>query len=240
MLFRSPASVKTIGESAFSNAIELSSVIFAEDSQLEIIGDNAFGATQITSFTIPASVTEISRNAFIYSSLTAITVHENNANFSSQDGILYNKNKTTLIFTPERLSGTITIPAGVETIGQSAFENSDITSVGIPASVKNIDYTAFANCTNLTSVTFAPNSQLTTIGVRAFQNSTAITSIEIPASVTTMTTMQAAPGLYLTVFEGWTVDQKIIVPFVNQAATEAVWDANWRAGCDAVIQYTGP
>ena len=79
----------------------------------------------------------------------------------------------------------------LETIKYNAFSwlgassesvSAGITEITIPKSVKTIETYAFEGCANLTTVTFAPDSELETIGSMAFQN-TAISEISIPASV---------------------------------------------------------
>ena len=66
-----------------------------------------------------------------------------------------------------------------------------MTSIKIPASVKTIEEAAFKGCSSLATVTFEKGSQLKTIGgdsysSGAFSDCTALTSIEIPASVETI------------------------------------------------------
>lgn len=75
---------------------------------------------------------------------------------------------------------------GAYSFSENLYGNNQITSVVIPASVTEIGFGAFQNCTNLTSVTFAPNSQLTTIYAYAFAGCTNLTSIDLPDSVTTI------------------------------------------------------
>ena len=180
--------VTSIGNNAFGYCIVLESVTFAAGSQLEAIGESAFQSAGLTSITIPASVTSIGDNAFNDCfSLPAINVADENTTYSSENGILFNKEKTTLIVCPMGNPATAyAIPATVTTIGESAFkECSNLTSVTIPASVTSIGKSAFAMCDDLTSVTFAAGSQLEAIGESAFQ-SAGLTSITIPASVTSI------------------------------------------------------
>jgi len=111
----------------------------------------------LTSITIPANVSYIDTMAFNNcASLTSIIVAEGNANYSSQDGVLYNKDKTGLIRWPGGKTGTLEIAEGVTNISSSAFSNcSGLTSITIPASVTYLDSYMFSNCTNLTSITVA-------------------------------------------------------------------------------------
>jgi len=132
------------------------------------------------SITIPAGVTEIGS----ISGVSAINVNAANANFSSQDGILFNKDKTTLLRYPDGKTGTYTIPSNVTTIGTYAFSHCSLTSVTLPDSVKNIEGYAFAFNRSLTSVNI-PNSVIE-IGSNVFNNSHGLTSITIPASVTSI------------------------------------------------------
>ena len=121
------------------------------------IGDFAFFACyNLTSCSIPDSVTTIGNCAFAYcESLTNITVDANNKYYSSDSyGVLFNKDKTTLIQYPIGNTGTsYTIPDSVTTIYTDAFLHSTtLTSVTIPDSVTTIGNSAFSSCYSLTDV----------------------------------------------------------------------------------------
>ena len=90
-----------------------------------------------------------------------------NSVYSSVDGVLFNKNQTTLIQCPGGKAGSYTIPNSVTSIGDCAFVDcTSLTSVTIPNSVTSIGDEAFSGCTSLTNVTI-PNS-VTSIGDEAF------------------------------------------------------------------------
>jgi hypothetical protein len=144
------------------------------------IGHAAFALTQLTSVTIPASVTSIGTLVFkSCSKLTVITVDALNPNFSSVDGVLFSKDKKTLVVYPGGKSSSYTIPNSVTFIGDAAFAFTPLTSVTIPNSVTSIGNDAFGS-TQLTSITL-PDS-VTSIGYEAF-GSTRLTSVTIPNSV---------------------------------------------------------
>ena len=154
------------------------------------IGGNTFNNTGITRIIIPAGVTSIGDETFRSNSFTGITVDSGNPNYASEGGILYNKARTTLIRAPGAISGTVSIPAGVTTIASYAFYNcGSLTGISIPAWVTSIGDYAFAGYYSsmaLSTVTFAPNSQLQNIGENAFEYCGSLTGITIPASVTTI------------------------------------------------------
>ena len=151
-----PSSVTSIGTNVFYNCTSLTSVTIP--SSVTTIGTNAlFNCISLTSLTIPSSVTTIGTNAlFNCTSLTNIIVDANNPNFSSENGVLFNKSKTILILYPSAsINTSYIIPNSVSTINTNSFlQCINLTSVTIPSSILSINSSVFTNCNNLVTVTF--------------------------------------------------------------------------------------
>ena len=171
--------VESIGYEAFRDCDHLTTVTIPDS--VESIGGYAFYyCTSLTTVEIPDSVESIGNSAFDNcDSLESIQVDENNPNYSSDaSGVLFDKNKTTLLQYPIGNARTsYTIPDSVESIGDKAFYHCDMTTVEIGDSVTSIGKQAFAECDSLTTVTI-PDS-VTSIGDYAFRYCDSLKSIQV-------------------------------------------------------------
>jgi len=178
-----PDSVTTIDAFTFIGCSNLTSIEIPDS--VTRIGQHSFKSCGLTSVTIGSGVTDIGWYTFSScGSLLAITVDENNENYCSIDGVLFDKAVTTIICYPAGKQETeYVIPDGVTSIGDCAFYNCDgLTSITIPDSVTSIGSHAFYDCDGLTSITI-PDS-VTSIGDSAFYYCSGLTTITIPDSVT--------------------------------------------------------
>ena len=174
-----PESVTFIGGSTFNGCTSLTSLVIP--NSVTSIDDYAFsGCTSLTSITIPDNVTSIGNYAFMgCTSLTAINVATGNKNYVSVNGILYNKDRTTIICYPAgKKDKNYTIIDGVTSIDWEAFSGcTNLTSITIPNSVTEIGNYAFEGSINLTSITISDS--VTSIGYCAFKGCTSLTAINV-------------------------------------------------------------
>ena len=180
-----PVTVQSVGARAFYECAELTSVRLSDN--ITEIGDDAFIRCRklkdinipknlqrlgeyvfvlcegIEELTLPKTLTEMGEAAFYgCKSLRTLTVEEGNPKYLTEDGVLFNLDKTTLILFPAQ---------------------NDMTHYDVPATVTTIEVAAFC-VSKLKSVTLSP--MLTEIGAEAFILMDQLESITIPSSLTTI------------------------------------------------------
>ena len=202
-----PSSVTKVGEDAFYNSAVLGNTIAINGikyldgwlvwsktgiTEAEVY-DGAKGIadggladhTTLTTVNIPKSVIYINQDAFDNTpALASINVDEQNTAYSSSDGVLYNKDKTSLVKYGEgRTETAFSIPDGVQSIEVKAISNVfALESVTLPQSLRDIKDKAFSTNVKLTSVNFSEG--LETIDFSAFRNCTALASFSLPDTLT--------------------------------------------------------
>ena len=197
-----PASVTSIGESFVASDLtefnvdpgnltykSIDGVLFTKNGETLL----SYPAAKSGAYTVPASVTHIADKAFYKTrSLSVLNVDPGNLTYKSIDGVLFTKNGETLVRYPNLKRGAYSIPDGVTLIGARAFEfATEVSSITIPASVTEIGEYAFHGVNRwapdmVEAISFADNSELTTIGAFAFLGCFQITGITIPAGVTSI------------------------------------------------------
>ena len=184
-----PASVTTIGESAFSSS-NATAITFAAGGTANLeIGPKAFVGAGIVTLTLPARLTSLGANAFsegVYycDALESITVEPGCAAYASKDGVLYSGDFKELILCPTAKQGEVTVDARTEKIDELAFYHcSDVTAVNFEqnSNLKEIGSEAFYFCYGLT--TFVIPDSVTTLGETVFLACKYLTSLQLPANL---------------------------------------------------------
>ena len=212
-------STTSIGKSAFAGCTNLASITLGENVQT--IGSHAFencgltdieipdnvtsigsyvfsGCTNLESISIGASLTDINYNYFSgCSSLSTVTISEQNKNYQSIDNIVYSKNGKTLVFCPAGLVGDVIIDSAVTKISSYAFADcKKLETITVPAKTSIGSY-AFSSCGTVGTTNIVLEEGRASIELCAFYNCTGIASITIPNSVTSIESnaFQSCSGL---------------------------------------------
>ena len=175
-------SVKVIGQNEFMDCNGLTSIILP--NSIESIEREAFYNCRIQEITIPAGVTSISY-AGLYGCFSNIYVEPANQYYTSVDGVLFNKDLTTIMCYPRlRNEESYTVPSSVTVIGGCAFYSSSLSTVIIPNGVTRFETGAFRYCRQLKSIEIPETVEL--IESENFEGCNSLTSVFVPASVTSM------------------------------------------------------
>ena len=162
-------------ETEFNKTIK--SIIIKEG--VSTIVNNSFTSmNQLTTITIPSTVTLIGNNCFYgCSSLENILVDSNNTKYESENGILFRKDMKTIVKYPNGKQETnYTIPESVTIINDYAFEGNEILqTIEINQNIQTIGISAFEGMTKIRSLTFYSN--INSIGSKSFSNMTLLNTI---------------------------------------------------------------
>lgn len=241
-----PESVKTIGEGAFKgcsglqtiklpNGInEINESVFEDcttmlsvnlPDSLEKIADKAFkGCSSLTALSLPATMNDFDIHSVDgCKDLTSIAVDTLCNIYSSEGGVLYNKNMTRLMRCPEGRA-SVSIPESVREISTYAFYGCyKMTGINIPASIGYLGDFSFVNCTALTEISFPESIKLIPEG--AFKDCTALKKVSL-SNATSVVRNNA--------FYGCTVLAEVSFPAIVEIGEKAFYN------CSALKEITFP
>lgn len=140
-----PKKIKEIGNMAFQDCASLRS--FAANDSLQKINYWAFkDCYSLRSINISAAVNDIDNQAFAgCDSVTELKVNEANHTYTAKENMLLSKDEKTLFFRLNNGAKILTLPDGLETIGENAVEDENIKVVVMPASIKEVKENALYN-----------------------------------------------------------------------------------------------
>ena len=180
--------VETIGAYAFYNCGNLQSIAIPDN--VTKIDNNTFeNCSSLKSVSIGKNCTTISATAFNNATkLEKITVSADNEKYSSVDGALLNKEKTSIILYPKSKSGEFVIPDTVTSIADRAFSSCpNLTKITIGANVESVGAYAFSDCSALSDVVFKDSTiEKKVIDDYAFYNCQALSNVDFGNAVTSI------------------------------------------------------
>lgn len=190
-----PASVSQIEQNAFrSSSVEKVTFLPSDGEETEVelsLAENVFqSCSSLREINFPARLKELPLSCFTgCSKLTTINVEENGKYYSAEDGLLCNAAGTQILFSPKGISGEFTIPSGVQSIGEGAFENcKKIYTLIVPGYVTEICEGAFRGCTGLDEIQFKGQygEPALSIGKYAFYQCTGLREITLPGNLASL------------------------------------------------------
>ena len=220
-----PDSLTKIGVGAFAECTALESITLP-NSLTEIGGSAFYNCSSLKSITLPDSLTEIGNNAFgSCGSLTEFKVTDGNPQYLVVDGILFNKDKTTLVLYPAgKLVDFYQVPNSVTAIGNYAFEGCEkLTSITLPNGLTKVGIGAFKSCASLKEI-ILPDS-VTEIGQFSFFDCSSLETVAMlpqePPKMEVLFQLGAEMGEL--VFNGCDNLKLILVPYGSEEAYEKAW-----------------
>lgn len=149
--------------------IPSSTIIGGVNCKVIAIDEGAFlDCTELTSITLPSTITSIGKNAFKNSGITSINIPEGITEITA--GLFYGSKIT-----------SITIPSSVTKIGQAAFKNCKyLTSITVPANVKVIESSVFEGCSALEEAVLLGVEEM---GNYTFTSCSNLKDVELPSTL---------------------------------------------------------
>lgn len=160
--------VTHIGDYAFYDNHSLTQITIPDS--VTSLGESCLrGCQNLTALSLPASVHTLGEDYIVNcTALASITVDPANTQYASVDGVLYTKDKTTLLKCPEAKTGSVGVDTNTVTIGEWSFDNcTKLEEVIMTPNVTTIESFAFSNCRSISSMFLLKN--VTTVGKSAFR-----------------------------------------------------------------------
>jgi len=186
--FTVPATVTKLGHSLFKNCTSLADVVL--NTKATELSQNMFeGCTALTAVALPDYVTSIGANCFAGSGVSEFIVPETHKTLTVVNGIIYTKDMTTIVACPPSFSATsLTFPKELTSIGEGAFKGmTDLKEIIFEEGGTDplvIGDSAFSGCTGITTLVLP--ARLTTIGENAFYGCSNLMFVELPENLTSM------------------------------------------------------
>ena len=184
-VYKIPDGVEIVGQAAFAQVNGLTAIELNEVKKLE---KGAFDKqTKLRNVRLGSSVDTIEEGAFGGNqNLTAFDVDPLNPNYTSDDGVIYNADKTELVLFPGGKGGEYTtLPTTTKIRRRAFYYNNVLAKVNFNKNLEVIDGDAFQATTELKNITFEAPARVKSIGTFAFQGS-GLTELNIPASLQTV------------------------------------------------------
>ncbi len=245
-------SIRSIGDLAFAGST-LASFDFNGVDKLEVLGENAFTGTKLTTIALTEKwdIAALRMTGIPFEGLT-VTVDGTpdgngfvaNAKYKEKEGVIYSADGKTLVYVNDAKTGEFTLPAGVETIEDYAFANSNLSKVTLASSVTALGTGSFQNA-RIQEIDFN-GATVSVVPASAFKGSllqnvslTGVTEIGASAfAFTALSTFQAATGLHTigsNAFEGCTALHSVTLPDGVKTMGDRVF-----AGCTSLKTMAMP
>ena len=232
-----PGSVVSVGYGAFYYCTALTDVVIPHG--VTSVGHNAFAnCTNLAGISVSDTVSSIGEYAFAYCpNLTNISVSDGNLNYASENGVLFNKNKTKLLVCPCGKQGEYTIPDGVTAVESYAFAYCvGLTHITVPDSVASIKTDSLAGCDNLTlcgnsnsyAAAYAAENHIPFVAIDLISEQKSVSFLTVTLSATSFTYSGTPKQPAVTVKDGETT-------LVKDTHYSLEYKDNLKAGTAKVI-----